>query len=553
MLNWLKIDHLALMEHADVEFREGFNVVTGETGAGKSILLGTIALLLGGRADRGMIRTGCDRCEAACSITVPAAMTAPVTAILDGAAIPFDPEARELCLRRVITRSGTRNFVNDSAVTAQILKSLGECLIDIHSANEHHTIVSRGRQLRLLDRFAALEREVAACREAFERKQGLEAELARSLALIPSAREAHELQLTYDDICRVEPVPGEDEEVASRHQLAANSKSILELAGQAAAMLDGGEGAVADQLSDVYRRVTELCRLDPKGAEVLAQQASLVIEEVRTLAGDLEDYAGKLDLDEASFAELEERLSALFTLKRRYGPTLEDVLLARDNARERLELYARAATLREDFGRRIQDAEQELARAAEALGALRREAAQRLTRELQTKLLKLGFKRSKLFIEFTAITPGANGMDQIELMFSANPGEAPRPLRDVASSGELARLMLAVKAVLADADETPILVFDEIDVNLGGETAHQVGIELAQLARKHQVLCISHLAQVAVRGDAHFAVSKDVNLEHAASSIVPLDYDGRCREIARLLGGGEAALAHACQLVESAK
>ncbi len=552
MLNWLKIVNLALIESADVEFGSRFNVITGETGAGKSILLGTVGLLLGERADKSLIRTGQERCEISAGISFSAEDQEELARLLNDCGIPWEPEHPEIQLRRVITKTQNRNFVNDTPVTIQTLKLLGEQLIDIHGANEHQSLLSRARQLAILDRYANLKAEKAACRQCCLELKQLEQTRSEAFAVMPSAAEARQLEAVVYDIEKVSPEPGEDERISAQHQLAANARQVLELTGQSGQMLCEAETAVTEQLSAVYRHLLELERLDPQGSRELLTRCDLLIEGTRELAGLLEHYAGKVELDEETFQELELRLSELQTLKRHYGPTLEQVFAILEDARHRLSLYQDSAKLRAQFAAQEQQLRDRLAALAADLSAKRRRAADTLCAAVRTQLATLGFQRSHLAIAFQAVEPGENGGDQIDFIFSANPGETPHPLRQIASSGELSRVMLALKTVLADADAVPVVIFDEIDVNIGGETANQVGRSLAALAVKRQILSISHLAQVAACGDRHYAVSKKLQQDRTFSHIKLLDQAGRIRELSRMLGGGPAAERHAAELLAGA-
>jgi DNA repair protein RecN (Recombination protein N) len=549
MLNWIKIKNLALIEEADVEFSEGFNVITGETGAGKSILLGTIALLLGGRADKGVIRTGASRCEMSAGIAISDITSKILKPVLESSDIPFDDDASEVQLRRVITKSQNRNFINDTPVTLQTLKNIGAYLVDVHAANEHQSLLSRTRQLELLDRYAGLDEETDKCAALCKEIKQLREERDRRFSDMPSAVEAEHLKLVIDEIEKISPEPGEDDEINARHQLAANAKTVMDLAGQSVQMLSDSENSIADQLGQVYRNVQELNRISPDKTQNILQTCDQVSEMIRDLSYEIEDFSSSIELDEQSFMELENRLSDIQRLKRRYGPGLENVLLELEKCRQRLEVYRDAEKLRQEFAEKEKKLLNELKDAARDLSAKRKKNARELSKLVRDKLRVLGFLQCSLEISFSEIEPGERGMDRVEFLFSANPGEQLQPLRNIASSGEISRVMLALKTVLADADAVPVLIFDEIDVNIGGETANQVGTELKNLSSCRQVLCISHLAQVAARGDQHYTVSKRVESGRTISTIGLLDKTGRVNEISRMLGGSSAAEIHAKELL----
>lgn len=544
MLIYVKITNFALIEESELEFGSGFNVVTGESGAGKSILMGAVELLLGGRVDKGVIRNGCDRCMVCGGFAVPAGLAGAVGAILVPAGIPFDP-AEPLQLRRVIGQSSVRNYVNDTPVSARLLASVGEQLIDLHGANEQLSLTVPARQLDLLDRYAGAEEAAALCGRIAGELEALAKEREEFDRQTPDEAERSRLELQLEDIDKVNPAPGEDEELSARFKVAGNSRQVLETAGQLTAALTEGEDSVADRLGSVYRRLLELSRIDEALAAGLLEECDRIQEDVSALSGRVAELADKVDLDPEALTAIESRLGELFTIKRRYGPTLEQVLAVREEAFRRLELYRNTAVRRQEFERRKAELTAELRRAAEKLSALRKKKAAEFAERVRSKLGAIGFAKCVLEVAFSEVEPGPNGMDRVELLFSANAGESVHPLRKIASSGELSRLMLALKTVLADADSIPVVVFDEIDVNIGGETANRVGEELHHLGRNRQILCISHLAQVAARADRHFRVEKHTEEGRTFSECRELDAEGRVREIGRMLGGGESAVTHA--------
>ena len=552
MLIYVKITNFALIEESELEFGSGFNVVTGESGAGKSILMGAVELLLGGRVDKGVIRNGCDRCMVCGGFAVPAGLAGAVGAILVPAGIPFDP-AEPLQLRRVIGQSSVRNYVNDTPVSARLLASVGEQLIDLHGANEQLSLTVPARQLDLLDRYAGAEEAAALCGRIAGELEALAKEREEFDRQTPDEAERSRLELQLEDIDKVNPAPGEDEERSARFKVAGNSRQVLETAGQLTAALTEGEDSVADRLGSVYRRLLELSRIDEALAAGLLEECDRIQEDVSALSGRVAELADKVDLDPEALAAIESRLGELFTIKRRYGPTLEQVLAVRGEAFRRLELYRNTAVRRQEFERRKAELTAELRRAAEKLSALRKKKAAEFAERVRSKLGAIGFAKCVLEVAFSEVEPGPNGMDRVELLFSANAGESVHPLRKIASSGELSRLMLALKTVLADADSIPVVVFDEIDVNIGGETANRVGEELHHLGRNRQILCISHLAQVAARADRHFRVEKHTEEGRTFSECRELDAEGRVREIGRMLGGGESAVTHARAILSKIK
>jgi DNA repair protein RecN (Recombination protein N) len=306
---------------------------------------------------------------------------------------------------------------------------------------------------------------------------------------------------------------------------------------------------VADSLSSVRRLFQDLERFDPvKGAE-FATTCENALSILRELSGELSSYADSVDMDEREFAALEERLRVLQTLKRRYGPSLEDVAARLEKDKARVDVFENSERVRTEMAAREADAANAHKAVCVKLAKARREAALTLSKEVVKELERLDFLKSSFSVEFSETEPGPNGSDRVEFLFSANPGQPERPLKSVASSGEMSRVMLAIKVVLAEADSTPLLIFDEVDVNIGGRTALKVGDGLAKLGRDHQVLCISHLPQVAAKGDSHFLVEKRLRDGAAETFVAPIKGKRRIEEISRMLGGGKASVAHAKELL----
>ena len=544
MLKWMRLKNLALVDKADMEFGPGFNVITGETGAGKSVIMGGVGLLLGGRADKSAIRIGTDRCEVSGEFFVGGGSASRVKAILDEAGIEPDP-AGNLLVRRVITASSSRNFVNESPVTLQILLRIGEVLVDIHGASENHQLLKNQNQLDMLDRFGRLDAELAEVRAVWSELAKLRQEKKSFAESMPSAEETARFRRDAAEIEKAAPVSGEDEELEARHTVAAHSKSIIEVALTAANALSECEDSLADRVGQIRRMLGDLEKFDPDHAEQFIHAIEEISAQVMSLSNDLTDHASEVDIDEGEFMAMEERLRVLQTMKRRYGPTLDDVLAHLAFLQSKIEAYDNSEVIRENFGKREKELLSRLTAACARLSAARKKAGKALAKQIGSELKKLGFKRSDFEVVVMDAAPGADGADRIEFMFTANPGVPLMPLREVASSGELSRVMLAAKTVLAEADSIPILIFDEIDANIGGETASRVGQEIAALAENKQILCISHLPQVACNASVHFMVSKESAADVTTTHIRRLDKASRINEISRMLGGGEIAHEHA--------
>lgn len=549
MLKWLHIKNLALVDEADIEFSPGFNAVTGETGAGKSVLMGGVALLLGGRFDKSAIRQGTDRCEIAGEFRLDSVSEPQIAAILEECGL--EPcEDSTLLVRRVFTPSGGRIFINSSPANAQLLRTIGELLVDVHSPDEAFGLMKNSAQLKALDRFAHLEPLLEQTAAAWVSIREIEAEQEEFQKTMPDADEAEHLRKTVSEIEKQSPEDGEDAQLEALHSAASNSKTILEIAAAASAALNESDDSIMDRLSSVRRLLRPLENVDPDYADRFLSKCDEISDAVSELTDDLQSRASSVELDESEFAALEERIQILQTLKRKYGPEIPDVLAYLENTRRRLDLFENSAREREQLESRMTQAKDAHAGLCGKLTAARKSAAENLAEKLRREIMKLGFKRAAFQVEFSGAQPGPNGADRIEFLFSANPGVPVKPLKEVASSGELSRVMLAVKTVLAEVDEIGTLVFDEIDANIGGETAVVVAGELHELGTRKQVLCISHLAQVAARADRHFAVEKKTTEEAAVSSIRVLTQKARIAELGRMLGGGAAAERHAKSLLD---
>lgn len=553
MLSYLKINNYALIEESEVDFSGGFTVVTGESGAGKSIVMSAIELLCGGKGGKHAIRTGCDKCTVSGIFTIPEALQPEISALLDNGGVEPDSENgnSEVTLRRVISNSSTRNFINDTPVSSKLLAEVGAHLVDRHGANDQISLTVPARQLNLLDNYAGSAPEKALCADIQKQLNDLACEQAEFEKHLPDTTEADRLQLMLEEIGRIDPRPGEEEELIGKQRRGSNARQILEYSTILAGMLTENENSIADQLGKVFHMISELERIDPALTGDLNDICSNLQNTTVELSSAITNLPDKVELDPEALAAIENRLSSIYTLKRRYGPSMEQLFEARDNAQKRLDEFCRARDRRQEFACRKEELQKQLALAAEKLSAKRKNAARKFLDLTIEKLHAIGFNSASLDAEFTEISPGANGKDHLELLFSANRGEDMRPLRKIASSGELSRLMLALKTVLADADAVPTVIFDEIDMNIGGETANQVGNELKALGRKRQIICISHLAQVAARADEHFLVRKSTEGERTISRICKLN--DPAEEIGRMLGGGDSALRHAGELLKALK
>ncbi len=550
LLSLLRIKNLALVEDLEWELAPGFTAITGETGAGKSIIIGALQLLLGERADKSLIRTGADAC------TIEAIFSgddfSALNERLDESGI--EPVDEELLVKRTFSLGGSnRQFVNGSPTTLALLKMIGDGLVDLHGPHDHQSILSPERQLDLLDRFAHAEAELEAYQKSYRRWQELIVE-EKALSTAESAR-AQELDLLRHQVSEIAAAnlqPDEEEQIVGRYKLASNSRRLIELATAVSRQLSEIDNAVLNQLAETQRLLRELEKIDPGLTTTTAAHAAAVVE-LSEVARTLDRYAEKLDLDPGQLAELEQRVTLLETLKRKYGATIPEVIAFGERAAERMRKIEGREEELERLAREIVETRKALDRSAAILRKARQMAAPKLSRNIRQQLADLGFRQSEFEVQLTPEDePRLRGTESVELLFSPNPGEPLKPLRTVASSGEVSRLMLAIKSALALQDEIPLLVFDEIDANIGGEIANAVGKKMRALAGKHQVLCITHLPQVAAQARTHFVVTKAVAGGRTFSQLREVTGKTRQEEIARMLGGkSESALKHAASLLVS--
>jgi DNA repair protein RecN (Recombination protein N) len=561
MLTTLRIKNLALVSDLTLELQPGCNVVTGETGAGKSIIIGALNLVLGQRADRTLIRSGSDSCSVEAVFDVKK-LRSPLKGFLNENGL--EPcEENQLVLKRTFTSAGTnRQFVNGSATTLNVLASIGEWLVDMHGPHDHQSLLHPAKQLAILDAFGGLEKERAAFGGLVSRRSVLEGE--KSALVVDEKTYAQQLDLLRFQVKEIEAArlkDDEEEQLILEHNRASNAAKLLQLSQAALDVLSESEGSLLTQAGVVGRTLQELQRVDA-GATTLNEMHEQGVSVFRELQTELSRYADKVDVDPARLAEMDERLNLIHSLKRKYGATLAEVIAFGAEAKEKWQsLESRDAELARINGA-LAKLDAELLKVGKKLSAERKKVIPQLAKAAAKQLADLGFKQSRFDVEQKVelrseesgsgaaspqlLTPSSSGFDTIEFQFAPNPGEPAKPLRAIASSGEMARVMLALKTVLAAEDEIPVLVFDEVDANVGGETANAVGEKMKQISAKRQVLCITHLPQVAAPADAHYVVTKQVKDGRTISEIELLDKKSRVTELARMLGGqSEAARKHA--------
>jgi len=522
MLRLLRIRNLAVIEAVEVEFEPGFNVLTGETGAGKSIVVEAVGLLLGSRASADLVRTGESQ--------------ATIEAL-------FEHADGELLIRREVSSSGrSRSFVNGDLATAASLRDLSQRLVEIHGQHEHQTLLDPTSHLPLLDTYAELRPLAERVGSAWRDLRHLRDQLDRSR--MDGREKAARLELIafqLSEIEKVKPITGEDEELAAAKHVLANAERVHRLCEESYATLYDTDDAVLAGLGNVWKRVSELATLDPQFA-VHLDARDAIKAHLEDLARFLRSYADGIDASPGRLQQVEDRLASLDRLKRKYGPTLDDVIeKSRALARER-DLLTHAEEGSGGLEAAVAERMSQYLREARELSAARRSAARRFSGELERLLGELAMTQARFDVRFNEVplpeeSWTEQGIDQSEFFLSANPGEDLRPLARIVSGGELSRVMLALKTMSIDDGAPKTMVFDEVDAGIGGRVADVVGARLGDLGARFQVLCITHLPQIAARASTHFRIDKAVRRDRTVTSVQQLDSAGRIEEIGRMIGG----------------
>ena len=556
MLTELRVRNFAIIDDLQVQFHSGFNVLTGETGAGKSIIIDAIELLMGAKTDQEMVRAGEQIASIEGMFELIGRVGDEVRDELE--ALGLEHEDDLLILARDVRRGGRSVArINGRAVAQSVLADIGGLLVDIHGQGQHLSLLKVREHVNLLDRYAGLEAQRAALADEVAALQQVRRELD---VLRRDAREiARRLDLLAYQVEEIDAAALEPEQDASLENERKRLTNTEALAGQSAAiygiLAEGGDEIVPvlDQLGEAVARLQKLTAVDADLEGILAQ-AQDVFERVNDLARDVEDYNAGISYDPERLVEVEDRLDLIFQLKRKYGDTIAEILAFGERARAELEILSQSETrtteLEEDEERLLRTIGSE----GERLSAARRAAGEVLARAIEEELVDLRMAGTKFAVEIEhrsdpngcyvadqRLAFDATGIDAVQFLVTANPGEPLRPLVKVASGGETARLMLALKNVLSRADSTPTLIFDEIDQGIGGRVGAIVGRKLDTLAASHQVLCVTHLPQIAAYGDYHLAVSKGLEGERTITRLQTLDGEARVQELAAMLGADSEA------------
>ncbi len=554
MLRYLRVTNFAILSDVSLELGEGFNVLTGETGAGKSLIVEAVSLLRGGRASADIPRKGAREAVVEAIFEVPDDLADRVADWLDATGLPAEPE---LLVRRVVQRGGrSRTYVNGALTTAGRLAELGAVLVDLSGQHQHQGLVDPRRHREILDAFAGCGELVDEMAAAYE---GLRAAQAAIDALAGDAESIEHridyLRFQLDELDAADPQPGEDEELGRRRAQLQSVDQLQTGARTAEALAYAGDDAAVDRLAGAAAALDRLGEIDARLDEPRRQ-----LEEARTLAEDaatsLRDYADKLDADPARLAEVDDRLALLARLQRKHGGALADVIARRDELRADLDRLTHRDSELADLELARKKAQSNAAAVGRRLTRARKKAAVRIGKQTGEALAELGMEAATLHVAIEPREIGATGADRVEMTLAANPGEPAKPLSKVASGGELSRIMLALKLVLRRADAVATYVFDEVDAGIGGATAEVVGRQIRGVANTRQVLCVTHLAQIAAFADVHFLVAKTVEQGRTETTVTRLDAKATRDEISRMLGGAKVtarARAHAKEMLAAAR
>ena len=531
MLSVLKIKNLALVDDLTWELGSGLIGITGQTGAGKSMIVGALKLILGERANHDLIRTGKSHCSVEAVFELSNNLDQINTLLEESGLEPC--EGNVLVVKRLFG-NGNKQFVNCSPCTLSVLKAIGGLLVDLHGPHEHQSLISRDRQLAMLDAYADAGKDREVYCKAFRGWQQAVFELNQfQNTRDVSEQEIDLLRFQVEEIASAELNLDEATEIEQRYRQSQNSSRLLENSTQAVDLLC----AAVASLTNAQRCIRELEKVDPGMSDRVAgfDSARVEIEELET---SLRDYTGELEIDPVELARIERRIDEIESLKRKYGQTVEDVIAYETNARLRLDSVDGREEERERLINAVDTALCAVQQSGKRLSRKRLKVATELAKDIAGHLGDLGFNQSVFEVTFdTLAEPGPRGLEAVDFLFGPNPGEPLKPLRVIASSGEMSRVMLAVKSALADQDQIPLMVFDEIDANVGGEIAGAVGRKMAHLGTQHQVIAITHMPQVAALAHRHFLVTKEVKNQVTASRLEAIAKNKRTEELARMLGG----------------
>ncbi len=556
MLTRLHVQNLALIEEAEVEFEEGLNILSGETGAGKSILLGSMHLALGGKADKDMIRTGA---ESALVELCFASSSEKLKSLLDKMELPAEEDGTLILTRKI---SPTRSVlkVNGEIATAKQVREIADTLINIHGQQEHQILLHKQAHLQLLDDYVGEELNPLLEKLTEARKAYKEVSASLEELSLDERMREREISLAEYEIREIEEaalIPGEDEETESRYRKMASGRKIVEALSEASQLLNEDAGSASERIGKALGKVNQVADFDEDIAPI--QSALEDLDSIMTdVSHSLSAYLSDFEYDEGTMAQLEQRLDRINHLKSKYGQSIEEIFAYLENRKESLDKLLHFEETAKELTAKRKALQDEMLSYCEQISDIRKNAANRFSQIISEALADLNFNQTKFE---TAVTPKTEqitdlGYDEVEFRISLNPGEPLLPLQEVASGGELSRIMLAFKSVLADKDDVETMIFDEIDAGISGRTAWKVAEKLGTLAKSRQVICITHLPQIAAMADLHFYIEKTTDAGRSLTNISRLTEETSVRELARLLGSDQitqAGLANALELRKQAE
>lgn len=570
MLTELRIENFAIIQQLELELRPGLVTFTGETGAGKSIILDALTAVVGGKADATMIRAGADRATVEATFRLSDANRASLQEILEREDLLDDPDY--LTLSRELRREGRNTArVNGRHASLNLVREIGAYLIDIHGQSEHLSLLNVRQHIHLLDRYASSENALADYRQAYDTLVGLRRELTQLRQTEQDAERRTDL-LSYQlqEIDAAHLLAGEETGLRQERERLANAENLAALAQQVLGLLDEGTPeapSISDQIGQVVQAMASLVRIDATQAN-LNEQARTLADLASDLALELQTYLDGIEFNPRRLEEVEERLDLIHKLQRKYGGSIEAVLFFANKARQELDAIAHATERIAELELKEQAALKILAQKGQLLSQKRKEAATSLQSSVERELDDLSMSGAQFAVDFQrqpdpngvtldsgdSVAFDFTGIDRVEFLIAPNPGEGLKPLVKIASGGETSRLMLALKNVLAQADNIPTLIFDEIDQGIGGRVGMVVGEKLWQLGRRHEVLCVTHLPQLAAFGDQHFRVLKQVEGGRTITHVEQLNDQTRLEELAQMLGNvSEANRAVASETLNMAR
>jgi DNA repair protein RecN (Recombination protein N) len=562
MLTELRIENFAIIDRLELHFRPNLITFTGETGAGKSIIIDAVETILGGRADTTFIRSGADRASLEAVFRIPDANRNAIHAILEREELQDDPNY--LSLGREIRASG-RNIarVNGRSVNASLLREVGEYLIDVHGQSEHLSLLRVNQHLGLLDAYVFADQNIQSSQpvkellETYQQVYNQWLLTQRELEKLhrseqDAARRSDMLTYQINEIDTARLRPGEEEDLKEERNRLANAEGLASLSQEALLALDEGEPesqAATDLFGQVVNALQNLARLDPSQA-ALFEQAQAIFEDVSDLSANLRNYQESIEFNPKRLDQVEERLGSIHILKRKYGGSIAEILEFGAKARQQLDEITHAEERIEELNLERERLLEQISQLGTSLSQIRQAGAEHLASAMEIELVDLQMSGARFRVDFQRqpdqngalfsdgkrYTFDSTGLERVEFLIAPNPGEGFKPLAKIASGGETSRLMLALKNVLARADQIPTLIFDEIDQGIGGRVGAVVGKKLWSLAKEHQVLCITHLPQLAAYGDQHFRVQKEIHAGRTSTQVIPLDGEPRLIELAQMMG-----------------